>query len=55
MTTILVWYLVTVGGHRHITYSPPMPTLEQCQHLLNTKPMGWPISAQCVQVQVVKL
>jgi hypothetical protein len=55
MTTILVWFLVTTGSTRTIVYSPPMPTLEECQRLMATQPMGWAQSKQCVQLKVVKL
>ena len=54
MTTILVWYLITVGNTRDIIYSPPLATLEECQRLMSTNPMGWPSSKQCVQLRIVK-
>ena len=32
MKTIQVWYLVTVSNG-NVVYSPPMPTLEECEKL----------------------
>lgn len=55
MTTILVWYLVTVGNTRDVTYSPPLATLEECVRLQEARPAWYAISRQCVQVKVVKL
>ena len=54
MTTILVWYLVTISNTRSVIYSPPLATLEDCQRLLSTQPMGWVNSKQCVQLRIVK-
>ena len=35
MTTIALWYLVTIGGYNNNTliYSPPMKDFETCQNL----------------------
>lgn len=54
MTTILVWFLVTVGNHRTVHYSPPMATLEECLRLQNSKPVNWANSSQCVQLRIIK-
>ena len=52
--TLLVWYLITIGNTRDIIYSPPLPTLEDCQRLMNSQPASWVNSKQCVQVRIVK-
>lgn len=54
MTTILVWFLVTTNSNRSVIYSPPLATLEDCQRLISSQPMGWIGSKQCVQVRMVK-
>ena len=55
MNTILVWYLVAVGNNRSVTYSPPLPTVEECLRLQQIKPMAWVQDTQCVQLKVVVL
>ena len=55
MNTILVWYLITVGSNRAVIYSPPLPTVEECQRLQRTKPVSWVQESQCVQLKVVVL
>lgn len=54
MTTVLVWFLVTVSNQRTVTYSPPLATLEDCQRLQNAQPLFWANSKQCVQLRIVK-
>jgi hypothetical protein len=54
MTTVLVWFLVTINNNRTAVYSPPLATLEDCQRLQNSQPMYWVNSKQCVQVRIVK-
>ena len=55
MTTILVWYFISINSNREITYSPPLATLEDCLHLEKSSPARWAQSSQCVQLKVVKL
>jgi hypothetical protein len=63
MNTILVWILVSVGGHsgNQITYSPQFTDLASCEAVQNSankslRHNGYrhDASAQCVQVKVVK-
>lgn len=60
MTTILVWYLVTlthVNSGNVLTYSPPMADLTTCTRLkeiTNNLADGYNIKSQCVQIPVVK-
>lgn len=55
MTTITVWFLVTVGGYNgnNIVYSPPMKDLETCQTLKKTvdsfKVYRF-VESECVQI-----
>lgn len=54
MTSILVWYLVSVsdGGYNrgNVQYSPPLATLEDCQRI--QKFVSSPVVyTQCVQVR----
>lgn len=56
MNIILAWYLVTAGSNRSVSYSPPMPTVEECIRLQRTKTISdWAQTSQCVQLQVVVL
>lgn len=55
MNTILVWVLVTVGGHNssQVVYSPPMPDLAMCEFLQNNIPDPGFIRSRCVQIRMV--
>ena len=54
-TTVLVWYLVTIGNNRELVYSPPLVSVTECQRLQKIRPAEYSVSTQCVQLQVVKL
>lgn len=54
MTTITLWYLVTVGGYNsnNIVYSPPMKDLQTCQYLKKTieSLKGFGYIRECIQI-----
>lgn len=63
MQTILVWVLVSVGGQFSgmMNYSPPMPTLQECERIQkvikdgdNVGNIGMKFHIQCVQMTIVK-
>lgn len=54
MTTILVWYLVTVSNARIVSYSPPLANVEDCKRLQETRPVRWAESSQCIELKMVK-
>ena len=57
MTTILVWYMITVGGYNanEAVYSPPMPDLAQCQFLQKSvkEISATTLQTRCVQIRQV--
>jgi hypothetical protein len=60
MKTILVWYLVSVGGYGadQIKWSPPMPTQAECERVQKavqeTRVSGL-VRSRCIQMhEVVK-
>ena len=58
MNTIIVWYLITLGGDRgdEYNYSPPLPTLAACEQLIAQLPKpAWQHSKflNCAQIPVV--
>ena len=59
MTTILVWYMITVGGYNanDVVYSPPMPDLPQCELLRKSVKEISSTTGQtrCVQMRIVVL
>jgi len=58
MNTILVWVLVTLGGHGGlavVAYSPPVTDLPSCQRMQEAlKKMAGGAKGQCVQITVAK-
>ncbi len=54
MTTILVWYLITVSdgvsNRGNVQYSPPLATLEDCQRIQQFMP-SYQVVSQCIQVR----
>ena len=56
MNTILVWFMVTVGGHNgnEVVYSPPMQDLEQCQWLQKSvkEISSTTIRSRCIQIKM---
>ena len=57
MKFIIVWYLISSGGYNsnQVVYSPPMPTVQDCQALAKTLPYEYSSGKQCVQLKVVIL
>ena len=59
MNTIVVWYLVTVGGYgsNQVVYSPPMQDLASCQFLKKSTeeivPQNYTLRARCIQFKTV--
>ena len=59
MNTIVVWYLVTIGGYNsnQVVYSPPMQDLSTCQFLKKsaeeTIQSGYILRARCIQIKTV--
>ena len=60
MNTVLVWFMVTVGGanSNQVVYSPPMEDLATCQFLKKTTEEIVPdgsqrLRARCIQIKTV--
>lgn len=58
MKILLVWYLVTVTQLHSgmVAYSPPMPTLQDCEFLKKSLPEYYMQQrSRCIQLNVVEV
>ena len=60
MNTVLVWFLVSLGGKGgdQVVYSPPMPDLATCEFLRKSMPSVpdsriRELNARCIQIRMV--
>ena len=53
MTTIALWFLVTVSNNRNVSYSPPMPDLATCQFVQRNASETRVIKSRCIQINTV--
>jgi hypothetical protein len=58
MNTVLAWVIISIGGNYSgmLTYSPPMPSLQECERVLNLvakHDINYKFSSQCVQMTIV--
>ena len=52
MTTILVWYLVSISAHNAVEYSPPMADVATCEFLKKSvDEVSSGIRTRCVQIR----
>lgn len=56
MKTVIVWYLVTVGGYYNntVTYSPPLEDAKACKFLQENMPRREIVNSRCIELRVVK-
>ena len=52
-TTMLVWFLVTSGYNGPQMWSPPMPTLQECERVQQVLARGTLAQGRCVQMTTV--
>lgn len=57
MNTVVLWFLVTVGGlyKDQVVYSPPMPDLKTCEFVQKSVETtnNYKVHSRCIQINTV--